>query len=198
VTAEDFEYLTLQAARAIARAHCMTRITEPGLVRVLVVPHVPSDPNVAGGFELEHLRPTEETLEVIRTELSKRRLVGTRVIIEPPLYQGVTIVARVRAWRTANVAEVEARANACVYRYLHPVVGGPNGDGWPFGRPLATGEIHAVLGSLVGVDLVEDVLLFGVDPATNQRAAQPSARLELPPDGLFFSVQHQVRVVAGQ
>jgi len=41
---------------------------------------------------------------------------------------------------------------------------------------------------------VEDVLLFGVDVATNQRGAQPLPRLDLPPDGLFFSVRHQVRV----
>ncbi len=198
VTAEDFEYLTLEAARNIARARCAPRPADPGLVRVLVVPHVPDDPDVPGGFELDHLRPTEDTLEAIRRELDERRLVGTRVLVEPPLYQGVTIVARIRAARTANLGEVEQRATRCVYRYLHPVLGGPDGAGWPFGRPVASGEIHAALSTVAGIDLVEDVLLFGVDVATNQRGAQPLPRLDLPPDGLFFSVRHQVRVEAAR
>ena len=194
VTAEDFEYLTLDAARDIARAHCQTRASEPGLLRVLVVPHVPDDPDLPGGFELDHMRPKDATLDAIRAHLDRRRLVGTRVLVEPPRYQGVTVVARVRAAHHAHVPDVERRAVASLHAFLHPVVGGPDGTGWPFGRPLASGEVHAALNRVAGVDLVEDVLLFGVDVATGQRTAQPLPRVELPVDGLFFSVGHQVRV----
>ena len=194
VTTEDFEYLTLEAARDLARARCQSRPGELGLLRVLVVPHVPDDPSLAGGFELDHLRPKDATLDAVRAHLDGRRLVGTRVVVEPPRYQGVTVVARVRAGRQAHALDVERRAIQCVYTYLHPVVGGPAGTGWPFGRPLAAGEIHAALNRVAGVDLIEDVLLFAVDVATGQRTAQPLPRVELPVDGLFFSVAHQVRV----
>jgi predicted phage baseplate assembly protein len=194
VTAEDYEYLTLQAARSIARVKCLESAGEPGVVRVLVVPHVPDDPSIPGGFRLEHLNPSDATLQDIQADLSQRRVVGTRVVIEPPRYQGVTVVARLRAWRTANDVELRQRAVAMLHRYLHPVFGGPDGVGWPFGRPLTPGEINAALARLTGVDLVEDVLLFGVDPVTTERASQPSTRLDLPENGLFFSVQHQVRV----
>src|SRR5205823_8720808 len=121
-----------------------------------------------------------------------------RVIVEPPLYQGVMVVARVRCWRTAKVADVERRALEYIYRYLHPVHGGPAGTGWPLGRPLTPGEIHAALTGLTGFDLVDDVLLFGVSTETHQTAGQPSARLELPPTGLFYSIGHQVRVQVSQ
>jgi predicted phage baseplate assembly protein len=194
VTAEDFEYLTLAAARDIARAHCRPHPADAGLIRVLVVPHVPDDPDLPGSFALEHLRPKQETLESVRRALDERRLVGARVIVEPPVYQGVTVVARVRAWQTANQREVEERALRRVYQYLHPVLGGSRGDGWPLGRPLAAGELHAALSAVTGIDIVEDVLLFAVDVATGQRAAQPLPRMDLPPDGLFFSTGHQVRV----
>jgi predicted phage baseplate assembly protein len=197
VTAEDFEYHTRQAAREIARAHCEVRPDDPGLVRVLVVPHVPEDPQQTARFALEHLRPREETLALVRANLDQRRLVGTRVVIEPPLYQGVTVLARLRSWRTADVRVVQANATTAVYRYLHPVLGGPYGDGWPFGRPLTTGEIHAALAGVPGVDFVEDVLLFGVDLATNQRAGQPSTRVELVGGALFYSLGHQIRVEGG-
>src|SRR5207237_644807 len=73
VTAEDFEYHTRRAAREIARAHCLARTTEPGLVRLLIVPHVPDDPNLPGRFELEQLRPRQETLDAIRLDLDRRR-----------------------------------------------------------------------------------------------------------------------------
>jgi predicted phage baseplate assembly protein len=196
VTAEDFEYHTRQSAREIARAHCEVRPDEAGLVRVLVVPHVADDARQPGGFALEQLRPRDETLAAVQQNLEQRRLVGTRVLVEPPLYQGATVLARVRAWRTAELQAVQRNATAAVYRYVHPVFGGPYGDGWPFGRPLTAGEIHAVLAGVPGVDFVEDVLLFGVDLATNQRAAQPSNRLELSRGALFYSVGHQVRVEA--
>jgi predicted phage baseplate assembly protein len=194
VTAEDFEYLTLQAAPEIARAKCLESTGEPGLVRVLVVPHVPDDPSIAGGFRLEHLNPSDVTLGAIQDDLVRRRVVGTRVVIEPPRYQGVTVVGRLRAWRTASESDLRHRTVVLLHRYLHPVHGGPDGTGWPFGRPLTPGEINAALTRVPGVDLVEEILLFGIDPVTNQRAQQPVPRLDLPENGLFFSVQHQVRI----
>ena len=47
--------------------------------------------------------------------------------------------------------------------------------------------------ALDGVDLVDDVRLFGANPVTGERG-QPASRVELPPDSLVFSYEHQVRV----
>jgi hypothetical protein len=77
--------------------------------------------------------------------------------------------------------------------YFNPLVGGPDGSGWPWGRPVQAGEAFAALQGLTGVDLVEDVRLFGANMVTGERGA-PAQRLELDPNGLVFSYQHQVRV----
>ena len=64
-------------------------------MRVLVVPHVSSD-----GLERvrrEDLDPLPETVERIAAYLDERRLVGTRVVIEPPAYQWLTVVVGVTA-----------------------------------------------------------------------------------------------------
>ena len=53
--------------------------------------------------------------------------------------------------------------------------------------------MFAVLQRVRGVDLVEDVRLFGADPVTGRRGSETS-RLELPANSLAFSYQHMVRV----
>jgi hypothetical protein len=50
-----------------------------------------------------------------------------------------------------------------------------------------------VLQRLDGVDIVEDVRLFGADPTTGERGEAVS-RLELGEHALVFSYEHQIRV----
>src|SRR5262249_19667604 len=111
VTASDFEHLTREAAPEIGRVLCPdTSATEPGTVRVLLVPYVPVDPLSVEPLQFEQLRPAPETLERIAHYLDERRVVGVRVVVETPLYQGLTVVARLRVRRESNPAEVRARA----------------------------------------------------------------------------------------
>jgi hypothetical protein len=114
--------------------------------------------------------------------------------VEPPFYQGVTVVARLRARPRTPSATLQTRALEALYRYLNPIVGGPEGRGWPFGRPVQSGEIFAVLQRVSGVELVEDVLLFSADPVSGGRGTALQ-RLDLPPHALVFSYGHQIRPV---
>ena len=160
-------------------------------VRVLVVPAVAGDET--GRLRFEQLILDEQLLERIANYLDERRVVGTRAIVEPPHYQGITVVARILARRRARTATVEAAARRALYRYYDPIVGGPDGDGWPFGRPVHVGEVYAVLQSIEGVEYIEDVRLFATDPITGQRG-EATQRLELAPNSLVFSYEHHVRV----
>ena len=58
---------------------------------------------------------------------------------------------------------------------------------------MQAGEVFAVLQQLTGVDMVEDVRLFGADPITGERGAAVS-RLDLGEHALAFSYDHQIRV----
>jgi predicted phage baseplate assembly protein len=196
VTAEDFEYLAKEAAPEVARVRCLaaTEAAEAGSVRVLVVPAAAA---TEGRLAFEQLVPAEETVEKIGRRLDECRLVGSRVLIEPPLYAGLTIVARLRARPRANPARLQEDALAALYSYFNPVIGGPEGTGWPFGRPAHIGEVYSVLQRLRGIELVEDVRLFGADPVTGQRG-QALQRLELQPNALVFSYEHQVLVETGE
>ena len=72
---------------------------------------------------------------------------------------------------------------------------GPDGDGWPFGRPVQAGEIFGRLQQVSGVELVEDVRLFSADPVTGVRGKE-ARRIDLDENSLVFSYEHQVRVEA--
>ncbi len=192
VTAEDFEQLTRQAAPEIARVRCLPAGdgTDAGAVRVLVVPAAASE---HGLIRFEDLVPSEETMMRIVGTLDVTRLVGTRISVEPPLYRGVTVVATVRARPKASAARVRDAAVEALNLYLNPLVGGPDGTGWPWGRPLQAGEVYAVLQAIPGVELIEDARIFGANPVTGERGQQ-AQRLELEPNSLVFSYEHQVRV----
>ena len=191
VTAEDYEQLAREAAPQAARVRCVAADDGSAGVRVLVVP---AAEEVRGQLRFADLSPTEELLARIAAHLDERRCLGARVLVEPPYYQGITVVAQVRA-RARTVADaVQQQAVAALDGYLHPLRGGPEATGWPFGRPVQIGEVFAVLQRVSGVDLVEEVRLFGADPITGQRG-DPVQRIDLPAHALVYSYGHQIRVV---
>jgi predicted phage baseplate assembly protein len=191
VTAEDYEHLAQEAAPDVARVRCVSagEGADAGGVRVLVVPAVPEDEHL----RFESLIPPESLVRTIAEHLDRRRVIGARVVVEPPAYQGVTIVAKVLAAPTADPNRVQREALAALYRFFHPVLGGAAGDGWPFGRQVHQGEVYAVLQRMRGVELVEDVRLFAADPVTGERG-KPQSRIELDANALVFSYGHQVLV----
>jgi predicted phage baseplate assembly protein len=194
VTAEDFEELAKEAAPEAARIRCVAAEDSQaaGSVRILVVPQVASE---SGRLRFERLLPPETLLNRIVEVLDRKRLVGTRISVEPPVFQGVTVVARVKARTGTSAARLQEQATTALYRYFHPIEGGPEGTGWPFGRPILLGEVHAVLQRLNGVELVEDARLFGADPITGERG-QTATRIDIAPNALVFSYDHQVLVEA--
>ncbi len=198
VTAEDYEVLARQAVPEAARIRCITA-GDAGLpsatVKVLVVPAAPDD---GGLVRLADLVPSDETLARLAGYLDGVRLVGTTVLVEPPRYRGLTVVARLVARPRLDTGEVRATALATLARYLSPLPGGgPEGRGWPFGRAVRIGEIHALLHRVRGVDAVEDVRLFSANPVTRERGAEAD-RIDLEPNSLVFSFDHHVRVDAHQ
>jgi predicted phage baseplate assembly protein len=193
VTAEDYEAITHEAAPDVARVRCVTAgddDVDAGAVRVLIVP---AAAQVAGKIEFAELVPGQETLERIGERLDDVRLIGTRVLVSPPKYRGVTVVARVIARPRLDKARVRADALEALYKHLNPISGGPDGKGWPFGRPVQAGDVYALLQRVRGVDLVEDVRLFGANPVTGERGEE-TQRLDVDGHSLIFSYEHHVKV----
>jgi predicted phage baseplate assembly protein len=190
VTALDYEVLAREAAPEIARIRAVPADeNDPGAVRVLVVPSVADQE--FGRLRFEQLLPEPAPLERIAKYLDERRVIGARVVVEPPRYQGITVVVRVRARSRYAPAQVRDECLAALYGYFHPTTGGPDGEGWPFGRPIHVGEVYSVLQRLAGVEIIEDARLFAADPISGERG-QAVQRLDIDANALVFSYEHQV------
>ncbi|AII10351.1 putative baseplate assembly protein [Rhodococcus opacus] len=192
VTAQDFEELTREVAPEIARVHCLpaTDPSDAGVVRVLLVPHVTSDE--LGRVELADLTPPTATVERIRRFLDERRVVGTRIVIEPPAYQAVTVVVGMDPLPGFVRTQVEFGILTAVYRVLHPLHGGVNGCGWPIGRPVQEGEIGAAISAVPGVDMSSEMMvrLYTADPVTRKR--ERVSVVPVAANALVYSYDHQV------
>ncbi len=195
VTLRDYEELARRAAPETARITCLEGDEgEHGAyaVRVLVVPQAVPDPG--GRLRFEQLVPGDDLLRRITRHLDERRLIGTRLAVGPPFYQGVTVVATVHAFRGTDTDRVRRQAHDALYRHLDPLTGGADGRGWPFGRPVQSGEVFAVLQRVPGVELVDEVQLHPADPLTGKRG-EATDRIDLEAPSLVFSFDHRVRVI---
>ncbi|MEV6422454.1 putative baseplate assembly protein [Streptomyces sp. NPDC051662] len=193
VVPHDYELLAREVAPDAARVYCVPagRDADAGGVRLLVVPAGRSDEQ--GRISFDELIPPPDTMAQIRGHLDERRPIGARLMVEPPFYQGVTVVASVQARRGAVPERLREAALTALYGYFNPLTGGPDGQGWPFGRPIQSGEAFAVLQRVPEVDLVEDVRLFPADPMTGQRG-EATTRITLDRHALAFSYEHQLRI----
>jgi predicted phage baseplate assembly protein len=202
VTARDYEQLAREATPEVARVRCLPvdssdrpTADDGGAtagVRVLIVPAVAADES--GRIAFDQLVPSPAMMTTVRDYLDERRMIGARVAITPPRYLGVTAVIRLRARLRADPEQLRQDALDALYRYFDPLRGGPEGEGWAFGRPILLGEVFGVAQRVEGVDLIEDARMFPADPITGQRG-ESVTRIDLDPDSLVFSYGHQVQVV---
>jgi predicted phage baseplate assembly protein len=148
-----------------------------------------------GRIEWNDLVPPYQILERIKNRLDERRLVGTRVGVHSARYVGLTVVLSLSSRPRFDPAEVRSDVLRALYRLYHPLIGGPDGTGWPFGRSAQSHEVHAALAGIPGVDLSREVSLSlrPADPNTGGHSAAVE-RMDLPPTALVYSYDHQVRV----
>ena len=89
---------------------------------------------------------------------------------------------------------IREAAISALYGFVNPLSGGPDGAGWPFGRTLNDGDIHALLRAIPGVATVGRVYFFLADLRTGAVRDQELQRVALPQDAWLMSYQHQVVV----
>jgi predicted phage baseplate assembly protein len=164
VTARDFESLaravSIETAEHVivnvARARCVPRrnlefdlapdrsTNKPGHVSVVIVPDKGETP----------LRPGASLIQKVKDYLEDRRLLTTVVHVVGPHYIKVMVHIKLVLKSDAREIDVKKAAAAALNGYLHPLRGGSDGKGWPFGRSVYVSEIYTLLDELAGVDYV--------------------------------------------
>jgi Baseplate J-like protein len=157
VTLEDYEDLAMLASPAVARAKCIplkqlskspqdTQNT-PGEVSVLIVPQ---------SQDIKPL-PSLELLERVNTYLSIRALSTVNLAVVGPLYVKVGLDVEVSLTSLDGTEAVKKSIHQALTQFLHPLTGGFEGRGWPFGREPHKSDFYALLEAIPGVDHVRSL-----------------------------------------
>ena len=193
VTADDYEFLAVDASPRIARAHCPA--PDPGVpIQVFLIPSVePADRRMT----LAELTPSEDALAEVAAYLDERRLIGTNVQLLPTPLFGLTVVVNVEAAVSAELARVEHDVARALYCFLNPLIGGTvgsDGSGWPHGRGLNQGELFGVVLGVRGVEQVKILRVYEADLTTGTQAQHPiGPYVEIGPDQVIASGIHVVK-----
>ncbi|MEV0374869.1 putative baseplate assembly protein [Streptomyces sp. NPDC050636] len=163
-------------------------------VTLMVVPFVTTDER--GWFPYHMLTPTADACDTLRRALRACQPEGVPVWLVKPGYHGIRFDARIvpADYRTADErAELRVAAERALYQYFSPVGGGPDGTGWPLGRPVYAGEAFRVLEGVPGVGRVATAEMIPVDPETGSPSA-PVTRIDCGPGETVYSVEHRITV----
>lgn len=192
VTARDYEQIALQSATEVARAKCLPT-TESGhdAVVVLIVPGVQGD---VAAHRIDDFALHRDLWSKVASNLDSARPVGVAVEVGTPYYQGVSVAALVRTLPGRPTEVVRQRINEAVATYLHPLRGGVDGGGWPFGADLTSVAIAQVVESVDGVLAVDELQLFEYDLRTRERIGLGRDSIVLPERALFLAADTRVVV----
>ncbi|BAY14144.1 baseplate protein J [Calothrix sp. NIES-2098] len=174
ITCDDFEYLAIHQwpqtpeAKAlgdegkIKRSHCIAQRnltcadpkarqqSAPGHMRLIVVPDISDNPTP---------KPTEALCQSLWKFLDERRLLTTRHYVVEAQYVPVKITAKLFLVDNALPNKVCKQAVQDIRQFFHPLTGGRDSQGWPFGRDIYVSEVYQLLETVGGVDYVEAVKL---------------------------------------
>lgn len=190
VTPRDYERVAREASPEVARARAL-RPARPGdPVRLLIVPRVRT---LAADAHIDDFALTEELEATLMEVLDERRTLGATLELRTPYYQGVSVAARVTRSDARPKNAVEDRVRDVLHTFLHPLVGGPHGTGWPFDADLNASAIAERLEAIDGVAKADEILLFDFD-LRRGRAGEAQDVIRLDRESLFLSAGHQVVV----
>ncbi len=161
VTAEDFEDLAREASTAIARVRAIPPTFDPisqadapnpvgtraGQVLLVIVPHGTAPKPT----------PSLELLRQVEDHVRARCAPVTQLQVGGPTWVEAHVQTHLLPRQLAEGEAMRARAREALARYLHPLIGGPDGDGWDFGQWPNASELVALLSRVEGVDHVVSV-----------------------------------------
>ncbi len=191
VTTDDFALMATQVG-GVVKAHAIgcrhpayPGKPIPGVVGVYVVP---PDTNPTPGQGAAPI-PTSETLTAVAENLSTTAaLAGVDVVVAAPVYHYVQAEIAVVADQSAVAATVYQGVLTTLINYLHPITGGADGTGWPFGAPLLyTPLILFLVSNVPGLVAIPSLTLV-ID---GQRLT-PCTDFSIGEDSLFWSLKHEI------
>ena len=158
VTAEDFQWLAREASASVGRAWCLKEKNKQGEIVIIIIPVIPS------GEALNYkLTPSRELIRRVAGYLEERKLVGTKIRVQGPLYRVFNIrLTMVFRSDIFDVERLKKNIEKTLRSFCHALIGG-EGGGWEFGKSVTSGAILKQLEKVQGILSVDEVRIFDAD-----------------------------------
>jgi len=158
VTGEDFQWLSREASASVGRAWCLKEKNKQGEIVIVVIPVVPAGENLS-----LKLVPSRELLRRVTSYLEERKLVGTKIRVQGPVYRAFYIrLTLVFRSDILDVERLKKNIETTLRSFCHALEGG-EGNGWDFGKSVTTGAVLKQLEKVQGILSVDEVRLYDVD-----------------------------------
>ncbi|MFC4600196.1 putative baseplate assembly protein [Cohnella hongkongensis] len=170
ISSSDAEWLVRELEPGITKVRCLPNRNmrlehSPGSFVVVVLP-------AGGKAGMEHFAETKRKLE---SELRRRAAnlvspAGRLSVIAPALIE-ISVFATIVADSPDILVPVEAACLEALNRFLDPLTGQMDGQGWEIGEPIHASVFYGLLQSVKGVQRVEQLYL-GVVRTENGKSAE--------------------------
>ena len=173
LAAIDYESLAFEASPGVAAVRCLPTtgadgLPLPGWVEVVIVPHS-QDAQPQPSFDL-----CQEVQQYLAAR-APATVVSNRITVIGPTYLLIGVYASIVPQQSDEAGVVESAAATALQNFLNPVNGGPEGQGWPFGRGVFLSDIATILQTLAGVDYVPQLeLIVNGAPVGDQVVVPPN------------------------
>jgi len=158
VTAEDFQWLAREASASVGRAWCLKEKNKQGEIVIVVIPVIPSGETLSN-----KLIPSRELLRRVTVYLEERKLVGTKIRVQGPVYRAFSIrLTLVFRSDILDVERLKKNIETTLRSFFH-VLSGAEGAGWEFGKSVTAGVVLKQLEKVQGILSVDEVRLYDVD-----------------------------------
>jgi predicted phage baseplate assembly protein len=185
VTRDDFEQIAQEAgnvkrAKALPLFHPNFPDTEiPGVISVIIVP----DSDAA------QPKPSDGMMRSVCAYLNERRLLTAEVYVLAPTYQRVEVRGEVIVNDDADLSEAKQKVEETLSAYFHPLTGGDDGKGWPFGGAIFYSKVVHRVFAVPGVARIQQLDIY-VDGEKKEKCED----VEIQTHGLTYSTEHHVDV----
>jgi len=162
ITADDFKEIATQtpgtsvarAVAAVGRHPCFPNQLVPGAVTVFLVQDVPRDTDLSPLYGTSDTFPPgpvadQPTIAAVLAALNAAKMVTTEVFVASAIYREVALALTIVA-APSDKNGMKMSLYQAFQKYFDPLIGGDEGDGWPFGGPIRPSTLLQIAKTTIG------------------------------------------------
>ena len=158
VTSEDFQWLACEASSNVGRAYCLKKRNAQNEVCTVIIPVRPA----GVGYDVK-LLPSRELIRRVKEFLDERKLVGTPICVQSPVYKEFSITLAI-TFKSDVLDEGKTKLRIeKLLRHNFDCLEGDSGSGWEFGKEVTIGMIMKQLEKINEIFSINSVEVFDSD-----------------------------------